>query len=138
MTSFFLMTPVKYRRISSKFSSGRKHPVLGYTRPHYGVDYAAASGTPIYAAGEGRISFAGIKGGYGKAVIVEHDYGLKTVYGHLNSYNVKAGDKISRGDIIGVQGTTGRSTGHHLHYEIIKGRQRYSPLEFIKVGSNLY
>lgn len=129
--------PMQINYVSSKYGR-RLDPFTKRPKEHHGVDIVGPYLSKIYSPAPGKVIFAGIKGGYGKAVIVEHDYGLKTVYGHLNSYNVKAGDKISRGDIIGVQGTTGRSTGHHLHYEIIKGRQRYSPLEFIKVGSNLY
>lgn len=136
MTSFFLMTPVKYRRISSKFSSGRKHPVLGYTRPHYGVDYAAASGTPIYAAGEGRISFAGIKGGYGKVVEINHAGGIKTLYAHMSKIakNSKVGTYVRQGTYIGNVGSTGLSTGPHLHFGVYRSNKPINPLGQIRTA----
>lgn len=129
--------PMQINYVSSKYGR-RLDPFTKQPKEHHGVDVVGPYLGKIYSPAPGKVVFAGLKGGYGKAVIVEHEYGIKTVYGHLNSYNVKAGDKVARGDVLGIQGSTGRSTGHHLHYEILKGRNRYSPLEFIKVGSNLY
>ena len=129
--------PMQINYVSSKYGR-RLDPFTKQPKEHHGVDVVGPYLGKIYSPAPGKVIFAGLKGGYGKAVIVEHEYGIKTIYGHLNSYSVKAGDKVARGDILGVQGSTGRSTGHHLHYEILKGRNRYSPLEFIRVGSNLY
>ena len=129
--------PMQINYVSSKYGR-RLDPFTKKPKEHHGVDVVGPYLGKIYSPAPGKVIFAGLKGGYGKAVIIEHEYGIKTIYGHLNSYNVKAGDKVARGDVLGIQGSTGRSTGHHLHYEILKGRNRYSPLEFIKVGSNLY
>lgn len=129
--------PIQINYVSSKYGR-RLDPFTKQPKKHHGVDIVGPYLGKVYSPAPGKVIFAGLKGGYGKAVIIEHEYGLKTIYGHLNSYNVKTGDKVSRGDILGVQGNTGRSTGHHLHYEILKGRERYNPLDFVKVGSNLY
>lgn len=115
----FLRSPVDFRRISSRFQRERWHPVLGKKRPHRGVDYAAATGTPVKASGDGRILFRGRKGGYGKAVILEHGGGITTLYGHLSRYQSKqrSGTRVRQGDIIGYVGQTGLASGPHLHYE---------------------
>jgi murein DD-endopeptidase MepM/ murein hydrolase activator NlpD len=119
MRKAFLRSPIKFARVSSRFSKGRKHPILGKTRAHKGVDYAAPSGTPIRAAGNGTISFRGKKGGYGKTVIIEHGNGKSTLYAHLSRYgrNKKKGKRVEQGDVIGYVGSTGMATGPHLHYE---------------------
>ncbi|RDU61741.1 peptidoglycan DD-metalloendopeptidase family protein [Helicobacter sp. MIT 14-3879] len=134
MANFFLITPVKYRRISSKFSSGRKHPVLGYTRPHYGVDFSAGTGTPIYAAGEGKIIFSGVKGGYGKMVEIQHAGGIKTLYAHMSKIakNSRPGVFVRQGAHIGNVGSTGLSTGPHLHFGVYKNNKPINPLGQIK------
>lgn len=136
MASFFLSTPVKYRRISSRFSSGRVHPILGYTRPHYGVDFSAATGTPVYAAGEGKIVFAGTKGGYGKVVEIQHVGGLRTLYAHLSkiSKNSRVGASIRQGTQIGAVGSTGLSTGPHLHFGVYKNNKPINPLGQIRTA----
>lgn len=136
MANFFLITPVKYRRISSRFSSGRKHPILGYMRPHYGVDYAAITGTPIYAAGEGRITFAGIKGGYGKVVEISHNGGIKTLYAHMSKIasSSRIGAYVRQGTYIGNVGSTGLSTGPHLHFGVYKNNKPINPLGQIKTS----
>ncbi|RDU70518.1 M23 family peptidase [Helicobacter aurati] len=136
MASFFLITPVKYRRISSRFSSGRKHPILGYIRPHYGVDFSAPTGTPIYAAGEGKIIFAGIKGGYGKVVEIQHSGGIKTLYAHMSKIGrgSKPGVFIRQGAYIGNVGSTGLSTGPHLHFGVYKNNTPINPLGQIKTA----
>lgn len=136
MANFFLITPVKYRRISSRFSSGRKHPVLGYVRPHYGVDFSAASGTPVYAAGEGVISFAGVKGGYGKVIEINHSSGIRTLYAHLSKIGKisKTGVRVRQGTYIGNVGSTGLSTGPHLHFGVYKNNKPINPLGQIKTA----
>ena len=114
-------------------------PFLKTPREHHGVDLVGSYLAKITAPADGKIVFVGSKSGYGNVIIIEHDYGLKTVYGHLNSFNVKKGDKVKRGDLLGLQGSTGRSTGQHLHYEIIKGKGlRYNPIEFMAFGKDLY
>ena len=125
----FLRTPVDGARITSSFGR-RKHPILGYTRMHKGIDFGAARGTPIYAAGDGVIIEANRKGSYGKYVKIRHSDGYSTAYAHLNKYgkSIKRGRKVEQGQIIGYVGTTGRSTGPHLHYELIKNGQQVNPL----------
>ncbi len=119
MRKAFLRTPVNFSRISSRFTSGRMHPVLQRMRAHRGVDYAAPTGTPVRAAGDGRVAFAGWKGGYGKAVILQHGATYTTLYGHLSRIHprVRGGARLEQGDIIGYVGQTGLASGPHLHYE---------------------
>lgn len=118
MKKGFLRMPIDFARISSRFSSARKHPVLGTTRAHKGVDYAAATGTPIMAAGDGRVTFAGWKGGYGRTIIIQHANNVTTLYGHMSRLgNYKNGSRVRQGDVIGYVGATGLATGPHLHYE---------------------
>lgn len=128
----FDRSPLKdYKRISSKFSNARMHPVLGYVRPHKGVDYAAKSGTPIYASASGKISMKDYqKRGYGHVIVIDHQDGYSTLYGHLKkaAKGVYAGKKIKKGDLIGYVGTSGRSTGPHLHFEIRKNGKHLNPL----------
>lgn len=115
----FLRAPVDFTRISSGFNIARLHPILNTIRAHKGVDYAAPTGTPIRAAGDGRISFAGIKGGYGKVVIVEHGAGITTLYGHMSRFGqgMRNGSRVRQGETIGYVGRSGAATGPHLHYE---------------------
>jgi murein DD-endopeptidase MepM/ murein hydrolase activator NlpD len=124
MRKAFLRAPLDFTRISSKFNPNRRHPLSGRIRAHRGVDYAAPTGTPIWAAGEGRIQFAGRKGGYGNAVIIDHGRGVTTLYAHMSRFNKSArnGRSVKQGQIIGYVGSTGASTGPHLHYEYrVKG-----------------
>ena len=124
MRKAFLRAPLDFTRISSVFNPRRKHPISGIVRAHKGVDYAAPTGTPIWAAGDGRIQFAGRKGGYGNVVMIDHGKGISTVYGHMSRFgkSARAGRKIKQGDIIGYVGMTGTATGPHLHYEYrVKG-----------------
>ena len=124
MRKAFLRAPLDFTRISSVFNPRRKHPISGRIRAHKGVDYAAPTGTPIWAAGEGRIEFAGRKGGYGNVVIVDHGKGISTAYGHMSRFGKSArrGRHVQQGDIIGYVGATGAATGPHLHYEYrVKG-----------------
>lgn len=115
----FIRAPVQFSRISSRFNSARKHPVLNRIRAHKGVDYAAPVGTPVRAAGEGRVRFAGQQGGYGNVVELEHGSGVVTVYGHLSRFakNLKRGQRVELGQVIAYVGQTGLATGPHLHYE---------------------
>lgn len=116
----YLKSPVKFTRISSRFKTSRKHPVLGYTRAHRGVDYAASTGTPIHSIGEGVVTFAGWKGGYGRFVQIQHtNRNHQTAYAHLHRYGkgIKKGARISQGQLIGYVGSSGLATGPHLHFE---------------------
>lgn len=115
----FIRTPVRFSRISSHFNPNRRHPILHTIRAHKGVDYAASTGTPVRATGNGRVKFAGRKGGYGKTIIIQHGKKYSTLYAHLNGFKkgLKTGKKIKQGQVIGYVGRTGRATGPHLHYE---------------------
>jgi murein DD-endopeptidase MepM/ murein hydrolase activator NlpD len=114
----FLRIPVDFTRISSQFSAARMHPILGLMRAHQGVDYAAPTGTPIHAAGDGVIKFKGWMNGYGNFVIVQHNGSISTAYGHMSKFaNEKVGQHVGQGEVIGYVGMTGLATGPHLHYE---------------------
>jgi murein DD-endopeptidase MepM/ murein hydrolase activator NlpD len=132
-----LRTPIDGARLSSRFGK-RRHPVLGYTKMHRGVDFAAATGTPIYAAGDGVVSYRGRKGGYGKYVRIRHAGGFNTAYAHMSRFNGKVtlGTRVRQGQVIGYVGTTGRSTGPHLHYEILAGGRQVNPLT-VKMPSGI-
>jgi murein DD-endopeptidase MepM/ murein hydrolase activator NlpD len=114
----FIRAPVDFTRISSNFNLNRRHPVLNTIRAHRGVDYAAPTGTPVKAAGEGKITFRGVQGGYGNAVIVQHGGNITTLYAHLSRFGKhNVGSRVRQGDIIGYVGQSGLATGPHLHYE---------------------
>jgi len=132
-----LRTPIDGARLSSRFGK-RRHPVLGYTKMHRGVDFAAATGTPIYAAGDGVISYRGRKGGYGKYIRIRHAGGFNTAYAHMSRFKKKVnlGTRVRQGQVIGYVGTTGRSTGPHLHYEILAGGRQVNPLT-VKMPSGI-
>jgi murein DD-endopeptidase MepM/ murein hydrolase activator NlpD len=125
-----MRTPIDGARLSSGFGM-RKHPILGYSRMHRGTDFAAPSGTPIYAAGNGVIDFAGRKGGYGKYVRIRHGSSYQTAYAHMKSFakGIKKGTRVKQGQVIGYVGTTGRSTGPHLHYEVLLNGKQLNPLK---------
>ena len=125
-----LKTPLDGARISSSFGM-RKHPISGYNKMHKGVDFAAPTGTPIYAGGNGVIEYIGRNGGYGKYIRIRHNNEYKTAYAHLSSYKkgISKGVRVSQGDIIGYVGSTGNSTGPHLHYEIIFQNKQINPLK---------
>ena len=123
----FLRAPLEFRRISSGFSSGRYHPILHRVRAHRGVDYSAATGTPIRAVGEGRVSRAGWAGGYGNVVQLEHGRGYASRYGHMSRIAVRAGQRVKQGEVIGYVGRTGLATGPHLHYEFHQGGRAVDP-----------
>lgn len=125
----FLRTPVEFTRISSQFSTGRKHPILGYMRAHKGVDYAAPTGTPVRAAGDGKIVFRGWQSGYGNFVRIQHDKRISTAYGHLSRFaRLKVGERVRQGQTIGYVGMTGLATGPHLHYEFRVSGEHRNPL----------
>jgi murein DD-endopeptidase MepM/ murein hydrolase activator NlpD len=118
MRKAFLRAPVDFTRISSNFNPRRRHPVLNTIRAHRGVDYAAPPGTPIKAAGDGKVSFRGVKGGYGNVVILQHGDNITTLYAHMSRFGrYRQGARVRQGDVIGYVGATGRVTGPHLHYE---------------------
>jgi murein DD-endopeptidase MepM/ murein hydrolase activator NlpD len=123
----FLISPVDFRYITSGFSLSRLHPILGLFRKHEGIDYAAASGSPVHAVADGVVTSAGWAGGYGKMVELRHTNGTITRYGHLRDLGlrVRAGARVSQGELLGHVGMTGLATGPHLHYELrINGRAR--------------
>lgn len=126
----FLKAPLSFRRVSSGFSNGRFHPVLKRYRPHHGIDYAAAAGTPVSAVGDGTVAFSGYKGDYGKLVIIKHPNGYKTYYGHLSRIGkgIAPGVKVAQEEVIGYVGATGLATGPHLHYEMRVNEAPFNPL----------
>jgi len=130
MRKAFLRSPVKFSRISSRFSNNRWHPVLSKWRSHKGVDYAAARGTPVRASGDGKIIFAGTKGGYGRLIVIRHGGRYTTAYGHLHRYakGARVGKKVKQGQIIGYVGSSGLATGPHLHYEFRVNGVHRNPL----------
>jgi murein DD-endopeptidase MepM/ murein hydrolase activator NlpD len=130
-----LKSPVDGARISSGFSLSRKHPILGYSRAHLGIDFAVPIGTPIYAAGDGVVSHVGWKGGYGKLVTIKHNKEFTTNYAHLSKFNVKAGQRIRQRQIIGYVGMTGLASGPHLHYEILRNNVHINPKSVKSVSS---
>ena len=131
MKKTFLRTPVNFTRISSRFNPRRKHPILHTIRAHKGVDYAAPTGTPIKAAGNGKIVHRGTKGGYGKTVIIQHGNKYSTLYAHMNNYRKgqRVGSAVKQGDVIGYVGRTGSATGPHLHYEFHVYGKHKNPLK---------
>lgn len=126
----FLKAPLRFNRISSKFSRARKHPILGGVRPHYGVDYAAPPGTPIWAVADGTVTSCGWNSGFGNQVILRHMNGYMTCYGHLSGFGagIKKGTRVRQQQIIGYVGSTGLSTGPHLDYRLTKDGQFRNPL----------
>lgn len=136
LRSTFLRSPLKFSRISSGFSKRRFHPVKQQWKAHHGVDYAAPTGTPIYATANGRVDFVGTKGGYGKVVYLNHHNGYSTRYAHMSRFasGLRKGDKVEQGEIIGYVGATGWATGPHLHYEFRVKSEPIDPLA-IKLAS---
>jgi murein DD-endopeptidase MepM/ murein hydrolase activator NlpD len=126
---FLVRKPVTEAIMRSGFGS-RKHPILGYTKMHTGVDWAAPLGTPIYAAGNGEIEKAGWESGYGKYIRIKHNYGYETAYGHMTAFarGIEPGVKVHQGQLIGYVGSTGQSTGPHVHYEIIVNGRMVDPM----------
>lgn len=131
LSASFLRYPLKRFYISSHFSPNRKHPILGINRPHYGVDFAASYGTPIWATAPGVVQFLGYKGGFGKTLVIKHDKNYTTTYAHLSRFGktLKVGDRVEAKQIIGFVGKSGTATGSHLHYEIRKNGVPFNPLK---------
>jgi murein DD-endopeptidase MepM/ murein hydrolase activator NlpD len=127
----FIRTPVQYTRISSHFNLHRRHPVLHKIRAHRGVDYAAPTGTPVKAAGQGKIVFVGRKGGYGNTIVLQHGSKYTTLYGHLSRFskNLKSGMTVKQGQVIGFVGSTGLASGPHLHFEFRINGVHHDPLK---------
>lgn len=123
-----MKTPIDGARMSSGFGM-RRHPIQGYSKMHKGIDFAASTGTPIYAAGDGVVELAGRRGGYGNYVRIRHNSQLKTAYAHMSRFakGVTTGSRVRQGDIIGYVGTTGASTGPHLHYEVMLSGVQVNP-----------
>lgn len=131
MRKAYLKAPMKLFRISSRFKLKRKHPVLGYNRAHRGVDYAAPSGSRIHAVGDGHIAFVGWKGGYGRFILIRHNNrNHTTAYAHMRRYarGIRKGKRIKQGQVIGYVGTSGLSTGPHLHFEFRSRGRAVNPL----------
>ena len=123
---FLLRTPLDAVRVTSGFGA-RRHPILGYTRMHTGIDFGASIGTPVYAAGDGVVAEAKWAGGYGRWLRINHNGKFATGYGHLSGWAVKPGQRVRQGQVVAYVGNTGRSTGPHLHYEVMMGGQKVNP-----------
>jgi murein DD-endopeptidase MepM/ murein hydrolase activator NlpD len=124
-----LRTPINGARLTSGFGM-RRHPILGFSKMHQGIDFGAPTGTPVFAAGDGVIEKREVFGGYGNYVRVRHSSGYATAYAHLSRFgqNIKVGQRVRQEQIIGYVGTTGRSTGPHLHYEILRESRQVNPM----------
>jgi murein DD-endopeptidase MepM/ murein hydrolase activator NlpD len=138
MRKTFLRTPVEFSRISSRFSTGRKHPILNKIRAHKGVDYAASTGTPIKSTANGKIIHIGKKGGYGNTIIVQHGSRYSTLYAHMSKYRggLKKGSRVRQGQTIGYIGSSGLATGPHLHYELRVDGTHRDPLRVKLPGAD--
>lgn len=133
LEKYFMVEPCRYKRISDPFTYKRWHPIKKIYRPHLGVDYAAKKGTPVYAAADGRITFIGRKGGYGKTVEIRHQNGYKTLYAHLNRFaKIKKGQYVKKKYKIAYIGSTGLSTGAHLHFGLYRYKKAINPYKIIK------
>lgn len=137
LEEFLLATPVRNARISSEFTKKRFHPILNKYRAHLGVDYAASSGTPVMAAGDGKVVFVGESRGYGNMIKIQHSDDYLTLYAHLNSFKkgVRGGFGIKKGEIIGYVGSSGLSTGPHLHFGLYKDKDAIDPLRVVQVAT---
>jgi murein DD-endopeptidase MepM/ murein hydrolase activator NlpD len=127
--------PLRHVRITSKFTYRRWHPILKRYRPHHGTDFGARRGTPLLAVHNGRVSFAGRMGGYGKVVKIKHKGGYESLYAHQSRIKVRSGQKVKKGQIIGYVGSTGRSTGPHLHFGLKKNGRWVNPMKVLKKES---
>ena len=138
LARFFFMRPCRYKRISDRFSYKRWHPILHRYRAHLGVDFAAPIGTPVHAAADGKIIFAGRRGGYGNCIIIRHANGYKTLYGHLRKFarGIRRGKYVKKGRTIAYVGSTGLSTGPHLHFGLYKNNHAINPLGTIRVAKS--
>ena len=134
-----MKTPINGARLSSKYGN-RKHPILGYTKMHRGLDFAAPSGTPVFAAGDGVVEKVGWYGSYGKYIRIRHTGTYKTAYAHLLGFHksIRIGKRVLQGKTIGYVGSSGRSTGPHLHYEVIKNNVQVNPMRIkLPAGKNI-
>lgn len=133
LKNYKFIIPIKYNRISSYFTPARFHPILKKVVAHLGVDLAAPKNTKIVASSSGVISFVGFKNGFGKTIKIKHNNGYETLYAHLNKYsNIKVGDVVIQGDLIGYVGSTGLATGPHLHFAVYYNKRAIDPLEIVK------
>ena len=131
-------TPVKSAfRFTSQFGF-RRDPKTGGRRMHKGVDFAASTGTPLYATADGVVTHSGWASGYGRLVKIQHDFGVETRYAHMSKLRVKVGQRVSRGQLIGDMGASGRVTGVHLHYEVRVGGKAVNPMIFIKAANDVF
>ena len=140
MRKQFLRAPIDFYRISSRFNKKRLHPIFKTIRPHLGTDYAAPTGTPIYSTGDGKVIFKGTKGGYGKTIIIKHGNIYSTLYAHMSKYKkgIHVGKKVKQKEVIGYVGSTGYSTGPHVHYEFrVRGKHKNSLKVKFKKGKKL-
>ncbi|MEZ5957127.1 MAG: peptidoglycan DD-metalloendopeptidase family protein [Hyphomonadaceae bacterium] len=136
---FLMKTPINGARLSSGYGM-RRHPILGYSRMHRGTDFAAPTGTPILAAGDGTIERAGPFSSFGNYIRIRHANGYETAYAHMSRFarGMRAGVRVRQGQVIGYVGTTGRSTGPHLHYEVLRRGQQVNPMSLrVANGRNL-
>jgi len=138
LDNFLLANPVNYTRISSPFTQMRWHPILLKYRAHLGIDYAASIGTPVKAAGNGKVTFAGEKGGYGNAVEINHPGSYKTLYAHLKGFakGLRSGQTVKQGQVIAYVGSTGLSSGPHLHFGLYRDNVAINPASVVKVAKS--
>lgn len=132
----FLRAPLNYRRISSPFRIDRSHPIFRTVRPHQAIDYAAPTGTPVVAVGDGQVTFSGTWGGYGRMVEIRHDDGYVSRYAHFSKIpqGIRVGRPVNRGEVVGYVGQTGHATGPHLHFEMLKKGRKINFLD-LKLAS---
>ncbi|MCR4942528.1 MAG: peptidoglycan DD-metalloendopeptidase family protein [Campylobacter sp.] len=137
---FLLVRPLSSARVTSPFTLKRFHPILRRYRAHLGVDYGAPKGTPVRSAGDGRIKFVGYKNGFGKTVIISHAGGYETLYAHLNGYakGIKSGQSIKQGKLIAYVGSSGMSTGPHLHFGLYKNKKPINPAGALKIVKSIF
>ncbi|MBD3794140.1 MAG: peptidoglycan DD-metalloendopeptidase family protein [Campylobacterales bacterium] len=131
----YLGKPLRNIRITSPFTQSRFHPVLKRWKAHLGTDFGARRGTPIMAAADGKVVFSGWKGGYGNVVEIQHEDGYKTLYAHQSRCKVRIGQWVKRGEVIGYVGSSGRSTGPHLHFGLYKNGRAINPMQMVKFSS---
>jgi murein DD-endopeptidase MepM/ murein hydrolase activator NlpD len=131
------ISPVSVKfRLGDGYKFRAIHPVLGTPRMHNGQDFEVPYGTEVYATGDGSVIESGYSGGFGNCIVIDHGYGFQTVYGHLSSISVPKGMNVKRGDLIGISGSTGQSTGPHLHYQVEKSGQHMNPVNFFNNDMN--
>ncbi len=131
------IVPCRYKRISSKFTKKRWHPVLHRYRAHHGIDYATPTGTPVKATFNGKVIFSGRKGGYGKCIVIKHPHGYRSIYGHLSRLKVRVGKRVKTGQVIALSGNSGMSTGPHLHFGISLNGRWINPATRIVIKGGL-